>query len=62
MENLKPPLGCIPKWLHVEERIKHLSDGIKRYRKANLEPLKEWLIEYYELSEWLSNYRSTKTV
>jgi len=46
----KPPIGIIPKFIWIEQRIDELKQAIVRYLDADrLDPVEEWLTEIKEL-------------
>lgn len=45
----KPPIGIIPRYLHDEERLHHIVDGINRYAEAHKDIPAEWVGELLEL-------------
>ena len=59
-QRTKPPLGVMPRWLHNEKRLKELDDAIVRYTDDKKFVPIEWIVESYELREWLKNRESKK--
>lgn len=51
----KPPLGIMPEWLWIEQRIKDIDDAIKRYIDAGKFVSIKWITERYELQRKLAN-------
>jgi len=41
----KPPVGLIPEWLRLEERIQEIEEAIKRYKSEGVEIPFSWLVE-----------------
>lgn len=60
MEEIKPPIGCKPRWLIVENRLRELSGAIERYKQADLVPNAEWYQEFFELHQWIVKYNGLK--
>jgi hypothetical protein len=48
-EDVKPPLGLIPKWIREKERLDEVQEAILRYYNSGLEIPIKWVIEYNEL-------------
>ncbi len=42
----KPPIGLIPKFIHVQKRQKEIMAAISRYLDAGINPPKEWADEF----------------
>ena len=51
------PLGVIPREVVVVNRMNDIKEAIQRYIDADLEIPQDWVTEYFELEEWLRNYR-----
>ena len=51
----KPPLGVVPKWARMEERLTELRGGVSRYRFARHSIPQEWLEEIREIELYLMN-------
>lgn len=53
INNKKPPIGAIPKWVWDnkcnEERYNELCRAISEYYNAGMEIRIEWIVEYNEL-------------
>ena len=47
----KPPLGLRPKFVVAAERLKEISEAVKRYVDAGVDVPDEWLEEWEELAE-----------
>lgn len=41
----KPPVGLIPEWLRLEERIQEIEEAIKRYEVSGYEIPFKWRVE-----------------
>jgi len=50
----KPPLGIIPKRLHMEQRVADLEAAMLRHNDAGIEVPGKWRQERYEIN-WLLN-------
>lgn len=46
-----PPLGLMPRKIHIEHRIKDILDACHRYIRSGLTPASEWINELAVLSE-----------
>lgn len=55
--NKKPPLGLKPFVFFVEERKNEIISAWARYRDAELDAPKEWLLEYEFLSDWVKYFK-----
>lgn len=42
----KPPLGLIPKWIWIEQRLDAIAEAISRYKQAGWEVPQEWYEEH----------------
>lgn len=49
MENIKPPIGLMPKFLWDSERLADIISAINRYLQAEKEIPLEWINEYNDL-------------
>lgn len=45
----RPPLGLMPRWLWLEQRLEDLERARDGYVKAGLEVPEHWLVEIVEL-------------
>lgn len=45
----KPPLGVLPRWAWIEQRIEELEQAIERYKAAKMDWPPEWAEELEEL-------------
>jgi hypothetical protein len=48
----KPPLGLMPRWLHVKMRITDILEAIARYAEVAKEVPPEWLRELDDLTRF----------
>lgn len=48
----KPPLGILPRWLWLEQRIIALTEAMQRYADAGQPVPPDWVKELRELTEW----------
>lgn len=55
MDNIKPPLGLTPKHIWCGRRLLDIKEAIKRYVEVNKPIPAEWITEYNELAEIISN-------
>ena len=46
----KPPIGIMPRHLHIEERIEEIKFGMERYMDKKVSIPLEWFQEYNELA------------
>ena len=44
--NIRPPIGLKPKFIHDQERQIAIIDAINRYLEAGKSPPKEWVLEF----------------
>ena len=44
--NIRPPIGLKPKFIHYQERQIAIIDAINRYLEAGKSPPKEWVLEF----------------
>lgn len=51
----KSPVGIMPRFLHVETRLKALLETTRRYIQAGVVPLDAWIEESEELLEQIIN-------
>jgi len=48
-----PPLGVKSRIRFQRDRIRDLREAIERYRLAGMPVHSDWLLEYYDIMEWL---------
>jgi len=48
---LKPPIGLMPRWLWIEKRIEDIDSAIERYKDCFKKIPQEWIDERYDLKK-----------
>jgi hypothetical protein len=57
---VKPPLGIMPRILHVEHRLSEINGGIDRFLAAEKKVPVEWINEYNELIDQVGELKKNK--
>lgn len=47
----QPPLGCMPRWLHDENRARELAVAILNCMQAGCSINPDWIEEYNEITQ-----------
>lgn len=48
-DNMKPPIGLVPRYIHDGKRIDEILSAIERYTDANMSIPKVWVDELRDL-------------
>jgi len=57
----RPPLGIMPRYIHLELRRKDIIAAIRRYLDAEIKVPAEWVEEVNEITEWLRAHEKQST-
>ena len=57
MEEIKqPPIGLIPRWMWLEQRLDSINSAIDRYKEANYVVDPEWVLEKGKIESELKEF------